>query len=131
MITRPSSVCLLAEAGIPQEHSSTWYIVLGLAIAFTSTSFILAALLCHWCSSQNRNLDCLSFADVAIMEGEPREDRTVNGEDSAAEDVIYAHLDLGTLSERQFTPTPLRPMHPSAQPSIYEEFNVNQHHAEP
>ncbi|XP_043293125.1 putative killer cell immunoglobulin-like receptor like protein KIR3DP1 isoform X2 [Cervus canadensis] len=111
-----------AEAGIPQEHSSTWYIVLALAIAFTSTSFILAALLCHWCSSQNH---------VAIMEGEPREDRRVNGEDSAAEDVIYADLDLGTLSERQFTPTPLRPMHPSAQPSIYEEFNVNQHHAEP
>ncbi|XP_065782890.1 putative killer cell immunoglobulin-like receptor like protein KIR3DP1 [Muntiacus reevesi] len=110
------------EAGIPQEHSSTWYIVLGLVIAFTSTSFILAALICHWCSSQNH---------VAIMEGEPREDRTVNGEDSTAEDVIYAHLDLGTLSERRFTPTPLRPMHLSAEPTIYEEFNVNQDHPEP
>ena len=102
------------------------------------------------------------------MEGEPREDRTVNGEvsppcpnrchslspsnaqspslrrsrlspsfsplssqDSPAEDVIYAHLDLRTLSERRFTPTPLKPMHPSAEPSIYEEFNVNQDHAGP
>ena len=95
------------------------------------------------------------------MEGEPMEDRTVNGEvsppspnpchslspsnaqcpslwrshlspsfsplssqDSAAEDVIYAHLDLGTLSERRFNPTPLRPMHPSAEPIIYEKFEI-------
>ncbi|XP_040107822.1 putative killer cell immunoglobulin-like receptor like protein KIR3DP1 [Oryx dammah] len=110
------------EAPLPQEHSSMWHIVLGLVIAFTSTSIILAALVCHWCSTQNH---------VAIKEGEPMEDRTVNGEDSAAEDVIYAHLDLGTLSERQSTPAPLRPMHPSAEPSTYEEFNVNQGHAEP
>ena len=96
------------------------------------------------------------------MDGEPMEDRTVNGEvsppspnlchslspsnaqwlslrrsrlspsfsplssqDSAAEDVIYAHLDLGTLSKRRFTPAPLRPMHPSVEPIIYEEFNIN------
>ena len=102
------------------------------------------------------------------MEGEPMEDRTVNGEvsppspnpchslspsnaqypslwkshlspsfsplssqDSAVEDVIYAHLDLGTLSERRFTPTPLRPVHPSTEPIIYEEFDANQDHAEP
>ncbi|KAI4571053.1 hypothetical protein MJG53_013159 [Ovis ammon polii x Ovis aries] len=70
-------------------------------------------------------MDPHTTEDVAIMNGEPMEDRTVNGEDSAAEDVIYAHLDLGTLSERQFTPAPLRPIHPSIQPIIYEEFNIN------
>ncbi|XP_069408123.1 putative killer cell immunoglobulin-like receptor like protein KIR3DP1 isoform X2 [Ovis canadensis] len=110
------------EAPLPQEHSSMWHIVLGLSIAFTSISIILSALVCHWCSTQNH---------VAIMEGEPMEDRTVNGEDSAAEDMIYAHLDLGTLSKRQSTPTSLRPMHPSTEPIIYEEFNINQDHAEP
>lgn len=110
------------EAPLPQEHSSMWHIVLGLSIAFTSISIILSALVCHWCSAQNH---------VAIMEGEPMEDRTVNGEDSAVEDVIYAHLDLGTLSKRQSTPTSLRPMHPSTEPIIYEEFNINQDHAEP
>ncbi|XP_040092316.1 putative killer cell immunoglobulin-like receptor-like protein KIR3DX1 [Oryx dammah] len=78
------------ETQLPQEHSSTWYIVLELSIAFTSTSIFLAAIVCHWCSTPNH---------VAIMEGEPMEDRTVNGEDSAAEDVIYANLDLGTLSK--------------------------------
>ncbi|XP_040107814.1 putative killer cell immunoglobulin-like receptor-like protein KIR3DX1 [Oryx dammah] len=111
------------ETQLPQEHSGTWYIVLGLVIAFTSTSILLAALVCHSCSTPNH---------VAIMAGEPMEDRTVNGEvNSAAEDVIYAHLDLGTLSERRFTPTPLRPVHPSAEPIIYEEFNINQDHTEP
>nr|XP_042088433.1 putative killer cell immunoglobulin-like receptor like protein KIR3DP1 isoform X4 [Ovis aries] len=69
--------------------------------------------------------------DAAIMEGEPMEDRTVNGEDSAAEDVVYAHLDLRTLSKSRSTPAPLRPMHLSAEPIIYEEFNIKQHHAEP
>ena len=44
----------LVEAPLPQAHSSTWYIVLGLVIAFTSTSIILAALVCHWCSTPNR-----------------------------------------------------------------------------
>ncbi|XP_040107817.1 putative killer cell immunoglobulin-like receptor-like protein KIR3DX1 [Oryx dammah] len=106
---------------LPQEHSSTWYIVLGLSIAFTATSIFLAALVCHWCSVPNH---------VAIKEGEPMEDRTVKSEDSAAEDVIYAHLDLGTLSKRRSTPAPLRPMHPSAELIIYEEFNINQDHAE-
>ncbi|XP_040107815.1 putative killer cell immunoglobulin-like receptor like protein KIR3DP1 [Oryx dammah] len=110
------------ETPLPQEHSSTWYIVLGLSIAFTTTSIFLAALVCHWHSTPNH---------VAIMEGEPMEDRTVNGEDSAAEDVIYAHLDLGTLSERRSTPAPLRPMNPSAEPIIYEEFNIDQDHAKP
>ncbi|KAJ1073136.1 hypothetical protein K5549_015369 [Capra hircus] len=110
------------EAPSPQEHSSTWYIVLGLSIAFTSTSIILTALVCHWCSTPNH---------VANMQGEPMEDRTVNGEDSEAEDVIYANLDLGTLSKRRSTPAPLRPMHPSAETIIYEEFNINQDHAEP
>ncbi|XDA83887.1 hypothetical protein R6Z07M_013740 [Ovis aries] len=76
-------------------------------------------------------MDPHTTEDVAIMEGEPMEDRTVNGEDSAAEDVIYAHLDLGTLSKRQSTPTSLRPMHPFTEPIIYEEFNINQDHAEP
>ncbi|XP_010832369.1 PREDICTED: killer cell immunoglobulin-like receptor 2DS2 [Bison bison bison] len=42
------------EAPLPLEHSSTWYIVLGLVIAFTSTSIILAALVCPWFSTQNR-----------------------------------------------------------------------------
>ncbi|XDB60488.1 hypothetical protein AB1E18_013855 [Capra hircus] len=110
------------ETWLPQEHSSTWYIVLGLVIAFTSTSIFLTALVCHWCSTSNH---------VANMQGEPMEDRTVNGEDSAAEDVIYAHLDLRTLSKKRSTPAPLRPMHPSAEPIIYEEFNINQDRAEP
>ncbi|XP_068848351.1 putative killer cell immunoglobulin-like receptor like protein KIR3DP1 [Capricornis sumatraensis] len=110
------------ETQLPQEHSSTWYIVLGLVIAFTSTSTILSALVCRWCSTPNH---------AAIMEGEPMEDRTVNGKDSAAEDVIYAHLDLGTLSKRRSSPASLRPMHPSDEPIIYEEFNINQDHAEP
>nr|AGS18026.1 KIR3DXL7 [Bos taurus]AGY46431.1 KIR3DXL7 [Bos taurus] len=112
------------EALLPQKHSSTWYIFLGLGlvIAFTSTSIILAALVCHWFSTQNH---------VANMEGEPNEGQTVNGEDPAAEDVIYAHLNLGTLSERLFTPAPLSHMHPFTEPIIYEEFNVNQDHAEP
>ena len=35
----------------PLQH---WYIVLGLSIAFTSTSIILAALVCRWFSTQNR-----------------------------------------------------------------------------
>ncbi|XP_068848752.1 putative killer cell immunoglobulin-like receptor like protein KIR3DP1 [Capricornis sumatraensis] len=110
------------ETRLTQEHSSTWYVVLGLVIAFTSTSIFLAALVCHWCSTPNH---------VAIMDGEPMEDRTVNGEDSAAEDVVYTHLDLGTLSKRRSTPAPLRPMYPSAEPIIYEEFNINQDHAQP
>ncbi|XP_052512846.1 putative killer cell immunoglobulin-like receptor-like protein KIR3DX1 [Budorcas taxicolor] len=110
------------ETPLPQEHCSTWYIILGLLIAFTSTSIILTALVCHWCSTPNH---------VANMQGEPMEDRTVNGEDSEAEDVIYANLDLGTLSERRSTPAPLRPMPPSAETIIYEEFNINQDHAEP
>ena len=50
-------------------------------------------------------------------------------QDSPAEDVTYAHLDLGTLSERLNTPTPLSPMHPFPKPSIYEEFNVKKGHA--
>ncbi|XP_042088431.1 putative killer cell immunoglobulin-like receptor like protein KIR3DP1 isoform X2 [Ovis aries] len=125
------------ETWLPQDHSSTWYIVLGLSIAFTSTSIFLAALVCHWCSTPNRKSEEASSAssdpgrDAAIMEGEPMEDRTVNGEDSAAEDVVYAHLDLRTLSKSRSTPAPLRPMHLSAEPIIYEEFNIKQHHAEP
>ena len=55
----------------------------------------------------------------------------LSSQDSAVEDVIYAHLDLGTLSKRQSTPTSLRPMHPFTEPIIYEEFNINQDHAEP
>uniref|UniRef100_A0A8C0AF27 Ig-like domain-containing protein n=1 Tax=Bos mutus grunniens TaxID=30521 RepID=A0A8C0AF27_BOSMU len=110
------------ESLLPQKHSRTWYIFLGLVIAFTSTSIILAALVCYWFSTQNH---------VANMEGEPNEGQTVNGEDPAAEDVIYTHLNLRTLSERLFTPAPLSHMHPFTEPIIYEEFNVNQDHAEP
>ena len=102
------------------------------------------------------------------MDGEPMEDRKVNGEvsppspnlchslrwsnaqwlslrrsrlspsfsplssqDSAAEDVIYAHLNHGTLSKRRITPTPMSPMHAFTKPRIYEDFNVNQDCAEP
>ena len=54
----------------------------------------------------------------------------LSSQDSAAEDVVYAHLDLRTLSKRQSTPASLRPMHPSAEPIIYEEFNINQDRAE-
>ncbi|XP_065776881.1 putative killer cell immunoglobulin-like receptor like protein KIR3DP1 [Muntiacus reevesi] len=110
------------EAGLLQERSIALSIVLGLAIAFTSTSIFLAALFCHWCSTPNH---------LAIMEGEPQEDRAVSGVDSPAEDVIYAHLNLGTLSERLNTPTPLSPMHPFPEPSAYEEFNVKKDRAEP
>ncbi|XP_045019500.1 putative killer cell immunoglobulin-like receptor like protein KIR3DP1 isoform X4 [Bubalus bubalis] len=76
-------------------------------------------------------MDPHTTEDVAVMEGEPNEDRTVNSEDPAAEDVIYAHLNHGTLSKRLFTPAPLSPMHPFTEPIIYEELNVNQDHAEP
>ncbi|KAM7232857.1 hypothetical protein CapIbe_014993 [Capra ibex] len=70
--------------------------------------------------------------DVAIMEGEPQEDQAVKTKlDSAAEDVIYAHLNHGTLSKRRITPTLMSPMHPFTEPHIYEEFNVNQDCAEP
>ncbi|KAM9757298.1 putative killer cell immunoglobulin-like receptor like protein KIR3DP1 isoform 3-T3 [Dama dama] len=99
------------EAELLQERSSALYIILGFAIAFTSTSIFLAALVCHWCSTPNH---------IAIIEGERQEDRAVSGVDSPAEDVIYAHLNLGTLSERLNTPTPLSPMHPFPEPSIYE-----------
>ncbi|XP_043293033.1 killer cell immunoglobulin-like receptor 3DL1 [Cervus canadensis] len=146
------------EAGLPQERSSVLYIILVLAIAFTSTIILLAALVCHWCSTPNH---------LAIMDGEPQEDEAVSGDvsppspnpchsispsnaqchslrrsrlspsftspssqDSPAEDVIYAHLNLGTISERLNTHTPLRPMHPFPEPSIYEEFNVKKDHAE-
>ena len=54
-----------------------------------------------------------------------------SSQESPAEDVIYAHLNLETLSERLNTPTPLNPMHPFPEPSIYEEFNVKKGHAEP
>ena len=40
--------------------------------------------------------------------------------------MIFAHLNHRTLSERLLTPTPLSPMHLSAETSIYEEFDVNQ-----
>ncbi|KAM9757304.1 putative killer cell immunoglobulin-like receptor like protein KIR3DP1 isoform 2-T2 [Dama dama] len=118
----PMDAHTTGEAGFPQERSSVLYIILGLAIAFTSTSIFLAALVCHWCSTQNH---------LAIMEGEPQEDGAVSGVDSPAEDVIYAHLNLGTLSERLNTPTPVSPMHPFPEPSIYEEFNVKKDGAEP
>ena len=102
------------------------------------------------------------------MEGEPKEDRTVNGEvspprlnpphspspfnaqcpslqrshfipsftspssqDPTAEDVIFIHLNYRTLSEILFTPTPLSPMNFFTETSIYEEFDVNQDHADP
>ena len=113
-------------------------------------------------------LDSLSFADLAIMEGQIQEDRAVSGmvsrpspnschritpsnaqcpslrrsclspsfsppstQDSPAEDMIYAHLDLRTFSERLNTPAPLSPMHPFPEPSIYEAFNVKKDCAEP
>ncbi|KAF4008579.1 hypothetical protein G4228_020343, partial [Cervus hanglu yarkandensis] len=76
-------------------------------------------------------MDPRSTEDLAIMDGEPQEDQAVSNEDSPAEDVIYAHLDLGTLSERLNTPTPLSPMHLFPEPSIYEEFNVMKDRDEP
>ncbi|KAM7232855.1 hypothetical protein CapIbe_014991 [Capra ibex] len=81
-------------------------------------------------SPHPKGLDSLPFAGVAITEGEPKEDRTVNGEDPSVEDVISTHFNHGTLSERLFTPTPLSPMHLSTEPSIYEVFDVNQDHAD-
>uniref|UniRef100_A0A452FPY6 Immunoglobulin domain-containing protein n=1 Tax=Capra hircus TaxID=9925 RepID=A0A452FPY6_CAPHI len=110
----------LPETQLPQEHSSTWYVVLGLSTAFTSTSIFLAALVCHWCSTPNH---------VAIMEGEPMEDRTVNGEV-----IHHSHLSpLRTLQQKTDGPllAPLRPIHPSAEPIICEEFNINQDRAVP
>ncbi|XP_040109715.1 LOW QUALITY PROTEIN: killer cell immunoglobulin-like receptor 2DL1 [Oryx dammah] len=111
------------EGQLPQGHSSQLHLLLRLCVAFIYTSIFLTVLPnCHWCSTQN---------NVAIMEGEPKEDRTVNSQDPSAEDVIFTHLNHGTLSERLFTPTPLSPMHLSTEPSIYEEFYVNQDHADP
>ena len=55
----------------------------------------------------------------------------LSSQDSAAEDVIYAHLNHGTLSKRRITPTPMSPMHAFTKPRIYEDFNVNQDCAEP
>ncbi|KAJ1073219.1 hypothetical protein K5549_015656 [Capra hircus] len=111
------------EAQLLQGHSSQLHLLLRLSVAFIYTSIFLAVLPnCHWCSTQNF---------VAITEGEPKEDRTVNGEDPSAKDVIFVHLNHGTLSERLFTPTPLSPMHLSTEPSIYEDFDVNQDHADP
>ena len=115
-----------------------------------------------------KSLDSLPFADVAITEGAPKEDRTVKGEVStpspnpchspspsnaqcsnlrrshfipsftspssqgpSAEDAIFVHLSHRILSERLFTPTPLSPLHLFAGTSLYEEFNVNQDHADP
>ncbi|XP_065775560.1 putative killer cell immunoglobulin-like receptor like protein KIR3DP1 [Muntiacus reevesi] len=102
------------EARLPQGHSSQLHLLLRLSVAFIYTSILLALLLY-----------------VAIMEGEPKEDRTLKSEDSPEEDVIYTPLDHRTLSERLYTPTPLSPMHLSADPSIYEEFDEIQDHAEP
>ncbi|XP_065775562.1 putative killer cell immunoglobulin-like receptor like protein KIR3DP1 [Muntiacus reevesi] len=110
------------EAQVPQGHSSQLHLLLRLSLAFIYTSILLAVLLCHWSSNNHSHL--------TVMDGAPREDRTVNSEDSPAEDVIYAHLNHRTLSGRLFTPSPLSPMHLSADPSIYEEFDVNQDHAE-
>ncbi|KAB0340698.1 hypothetical protein FD754_022903, partial [Muntiacus muntjak] len=119
------------EAKLPQGHSSQLHLLLRLSIAFIYTSIFLTVLPnCHWCSTQIHKSEG-GKDNIAIMEGEAKEDRAVNSEDSPAEDVIYTPLDHGTLSERLFIPTPLSPMHLSADPSIYEEFDVNQDHAEP
>ena len=53
---------MLAEAGLPQAPSSTLYIVLGLAVVFTSTSTLLAARVCHWCSTPSRKPEGVSSA---------------------------------------------------------------------
>ncbi|KAL1286509.1 KIR3DX1 [Ovibos moschatus] len=102
------------EAWLPQGHPSQLHLLLRLSVAFICTSIFLAVLVY-----------------VAITEGEPKEERTVNDEDPSAEDVIFVHLNHRTLSERLFTPTPLSPMHLFAETSIYEEFDVNQDHADP
>ena len=47
-ITRPSSTGLLAEAWLPQGHSSQLHLLLSLSIAFIYTSIFLAVLVCHW-----------------------------------------------------------------------------------
>ena len=49
----------------------------------------------------------------------------------SAEDVIFVHLNHRTISERVLTPTPLSLIHLFAETSIYEEFDVNQDHADP
>ncbi|XP_065775559.1 putative killer cell immunoglobulin-like receptor like protein KIR3DP1 [Muntiacus reevesi] len=78
------------EARLPQGHSSQLHLLLRLSVAFIYTSILLAVLLCHWLPNNHSH--------VAIMEGEPKEDRTMKSEDSPAEDVIYTPLDHGTLS---------------------------------
>ena len=75
--------------------------------------------LCHSLSPSNAQWPSLQRSHLSPIIS------PLSSQDSAAEDVIYAHLDLGTLSERRFTPAPLRPMHPSVEPIIYEEFNIN------
>ncbi|KAB0338779.1 hypothetical protein FD754_024343 [Muntiacus muntjak] len=116
------------EAWLPQGHSSLLHLLLRLSIAFIYTIIFLAVLVCYWLT---KNLDPFPLADVAVMEGEAKEDRAVKSEDSPAGDVIYTHLNHRTLSERLFTPTPLSPTHLSADRSMFEEFDVNQDHAEP
>ena len=64
------SFCLLAETQHPQEHSSTWYIILGLVIAFTSISIFLAALVCHCCSTPNRKSQEVTSASSDPGRGE-------------------------------------------------------------
>ncbi|XP_040109718.1 putative killer cell immunoglobulin-like receptor-like protein KIR3DX1 [Oryx dammah] len=122
------------EARLPHGHSSQLHLLLRLSVAFIYTSIFLAVLVCHWLPTKYEEPNChwcSTHNHVAITEGEPKEDRTVHGEDPSAEDVIFVNLNHKTLSERLFTPTHLSLMHLSTKPSIYEEFDVNPLHADP
>ncbi|KAB0340701.1 hypothetical protein FD754_022906, partial [Muntiacus muntjak] len=115
------------ESRFPQGHSSKLYLLLRYSIGFISTGSFLTVLVY-----------------VAIMEGEPKEDQIVRGE-TPSQSIIHTsflsglfsrrrdirQLNLGTLSERLFTSTPLSPVHPSAEPSTCKGFNINQDRAEP
>uniref|UniRef100_A0A452EYX0 Ig-like domain-containing protein n=1 Tax=Capra hircus TaxID=9925 RepID=A0A452EYX0_CAPHI len=115
-----SSLC--RESRLPQGHSSQLHLLLWFSGSFIYTSILLAPK-CHWCSTHNHKSEGGKHT--------PKEDRTVNGEDPPAEDVIFVHLNHRTLSEGLFTPTPLSPMPLFTETSLYEEFDVNKEHADP
>ena len=81
-ISRPSSFGLLAEARLPQGHSSQVHLLLRFSIAFVYTSIFFVFLSitgnpkskyeepnCHWCSTHNR-LNLRRKAQSHLTQGE-------------------------------------------------------------
>ncbi|XP_040109719.1 killer cell immunoglobulin-like receptor 3DS1 [Oryx dammah] len=105
------------EVRLPQGHSSQLHLLLRLSVAFIYTSIFFTVIVCHWLPKK------------CCHHGRRAQGR--QNSEGRAEDVIFVHLNHKTLSERLFTPTRLSPMPLFAETSIYEEFDVNQHHADP